>query len=73
MMSYCYSIVYIGPSVTTYQSNNPGYRIYEMDGLHNDTTFQLVDLHGYFLNLTSANSQNGNPIWEYLYGAKVRL
>lgn len=26
------SIAYIGPSVTTYQQLNPGYRIYEVDG-----------------------------------------
>ena len=68
---FCYSLVYIGPSVTTYQSNHPGYHIYDMEGLHNNTTFQLVDQHGYFFNLTKANSEN-KPAWEYLYGAKVR-
>lgn len=26
------SIAFIGPSVTTYQTHNPGYRIYEVDG-----------------------------------------
>ena len=26
------SIAYIGPSVTTFQGHNPGYRIYEVDG-----------------------------------------
>ena len=71
MMSCCYSVAYLGPSVTPYQHNNPAYRIYEMDGLHNDTTFQLVDHHVYFLNLTTANSEN-NVTWQYLYGAKVR-
>ena len=50
---------------------NPAYRIYEMDGLHNNTTFQLIDHHNYFLNLTTANSEN-NATWQYLYGAKVR-
>ena len=69
-LSRYYSLAYIGPSVTPYQSNNPAYRIYEMDGLHNDS-FQLVDHHVYFLNLTTANSEN-NATWQYLYGAKVR-
>ena len=29
---FVYSIAFIGPSVTTYQTHNPGYRIYEVDG-----------------------------------------
>ena len=41
-----------------------------MEGVHSNTTFQLVDQHGYFFNLTTANSEN-KPAWEYLYGAKV--
>ena len=69
--SYCYSVAYLGPSVTPYQHNNPAYRVYEMDGLHNNTTFQLINHHVYYLNLTTANSEN-KPAWEYLYGAKVR-
>ena len=71
MVLYFYSVAYLGPSVTTYTGRNPAYRIYEMDGVHNNTTFQLIDHHNYFLNLTTANSEN-NTIWQYLYGAKVR-
>ena len=71
VMSCYYSVAYLGPSVTPYQHNNPAYRIYEMDGLHEGTTFQLINHHVYFLNLTTTNSGN-NPTWEYLYGAKVR-
>ena len=69
---YCYSVAYLGPSVTPYQDNNPAYRIYEMDGIHTNTTFQLVDHHNYFFNLTVANSESIMPTWEYLYSAKVR-
>ena len=64
-----FSIAYIGPSVTPFQDNNPAYRIYEVN---NDETFQLVDYHVYFFDLTTANSKYGNPTWKYLYGAKVR-
>ena len=71
MKSYFGSVAYLGPSVTTYTHRNPAYRIYEMDGVHNNTTFQLIDHHNYFLNLTTANSEN-NATWQYLYGAKVR-
>ena len=70
MTSCYYSIAYLGPSVTPYTYNNPAYRIYEMDGSQN-STFQLVDHHVYFFNLTSANSKN-DTTWKYLYGAKVR-
>ena len=66
-----FSIAYIGPRDTPFQDNNPDYRIYEVN---NDKTFQLVDYHVYFFDLTTANSNSiyGNPTWKYLYGAKVR-
>ena len=41
-----------------------------MEGVHDNTTFQLIDHHVYFFNLTTANSEN-NATWQYLYGAKV--
>ena len=68
VMSYCYSVAFLGPSVTTYTYNNPAYRVYE---LQNDTTFQLFNHHVYFFNITEVNSEN-NATWQYLYGAKVR-
>ena len=61
LMSFYYSVIYIGPSVTPYQHNNPAYRIYEMDGLHNDTSFQLVNDRVNFFNLTTANSKIMQP------------
>ena len=33
------SVGYIGPSVTPYGMLNPGYRIYTVDGIYNDSTF----------------------------------
>ena len=66
----CFSVAYLGPSVTPLQDNNPAYRIYE---LNNDATFQLVDYHEYFFDLARANNGNiyNDPNWQYLYGAKV--
>ena len=61
----------LGPSITPYQSNNPSYRIYEIEGLHNNlTTFQLIEHHTYFADLAEANANN-NLNWQYEYGAKV--
>ena len=33
------SVGYISPSVTPYGMLNPGYRIYTVDGIYNDSTF----------------------------------
>jgi hypothetical protein len=33
------SIAYIGPSLTTYQNLNPGYRVYTTDGSYNKSTY----------------------------------
>ena len=70
MMSYYCSVAFLGPSVTPYTYNNPAYRIYE---IQNDTTFQMIDHHVYYFNLTAANSNKNNANWQYLYGAKVRV
>lgn len=32
------NIAYLGPSVTTFENHNPAYRIYHLDGDHNDST-----------------------------------
>ena len=37
-MFFHFSIAYIGPSVTPYTHLNPGYRIYEVDGDHENST-----------------------------------
>lgn len=42
------SIAYIGPSVTPYYDLNPGYRIYYVDGDHEDTTRVSFLLHESF-------------------------
>ena len=53
-------------------NNNPAYHIYEMDGIHTNITFHLIDHHNYFFNLIVPNSENTMPNWEYLYSTKVR-
>ncbi|XP_065887574.1 sphingomyelin phosphodiesterase-like [Dysidea avara] len=63
------SIAYLGPSVTPYTSNNPGYRIYELEGRQENSGFQMIDHHVYYLDLNAANNNN-NLTWQYEYGAK---
>ncbi len=36
------SIAYIGPSLTTYQNLNPGYRIYSVDGNYDKSTYVSI-------------------------------
>ncbi|XP_065888775.1 sphingomyelin phosphodiesterase-like isoform X2 [Dysidea avara] len=63
------SVAYLGPSVTPYKCNNPSYRIYEIEGRHKNSTFQVLDHHTYFTNLTEANANN-NLTWQFEYSAK---
>jgi len=71
IMNWCHdSVAYVGPSVTTYQCNNPAYRIYEIEGHYANSSYQMVDHHTYFTNLTEANANN-NLTWQYEYSAKV--
>ena len=61
---------YVGPSVTTFDRYNPGYRIYTVDGDYNNSSRQVLDHETYILNITDANLTN-KPKWIYEYTAKV--
>ncbi|XP_019855309.1 PREDICTED: sphingomyelin phosphodiesterase-like isoform X3 [Amphimedon queenslandica] len=64
-----YGILYLGPSVTTYTEQNPGYRIYTVDGNYNGSSRQVLDHDTYILNITDANLTN-KPKWIHEYSAK---
>lgn len=63
------NIAYIGPSVTTYDGVNPGYRIYTVDGNYPESSRVVLDHESYYLNLTKANLL-GKTEWEFEYSAK---
>ncbi|KFM77578.1 Sphingomyelin phosphodiesterase, partial [Stegodyphus mimosarum] len=63
------NIIYIGPSVTTYDGVNPGYRIYTVDGNYPRSSRVVLDHETYYLNLTEANSHM-EPVWRFEYSAK---
>ncbi|XP_055299063.1 sphingomyelin phosphodiesterase-like [Sitodiplosis mosellana] len=69
-LSRATNIAYIGPSVTPYQNLNPSYRIYYVDGDHNETTRSVVDHETWVLNLQEANMLD-NPIWRKTYSARA--
>ncbi|RZF32884.1 hypothetical protein LSTR_LSTR004275 [Laodelphax striatellus] len=63
------SIAYVGPSVTPYNDLNPGYRIYFIDGDHEQTTRTVIDHETWVMNLKEANLYN-YPIWYKLYSTR---
>jgi sphingomyelin phosphodiesterase len=63
------SVHYVGGSATTYSNLNPNYRIYTVDGQHDNTTWQVIDSETTFLNITEANLSG--PVWRKEYSALV--
>lgn len=68
-MSRAVSIAYIGPSVTPYNDLNPGYRIYYVDGDHEQSTRAVVDHETWVMNLREANLYD-YPIWYKEYSTR---
>ncbi|CAF0859177.1 unnamed protein product [Adineta ricciae] len=52
------SVAYIGPSVTTYSSLNPGYRVFTIDGYYPGTSYWPLNHRTVIMNLTESNIQN---------------
>ncbi|XP_067010810.2 sphingomyelin phosphodiesterase [Anabrus simplex] len=63
------SVAYIGPSVTPYYDLNPGYRLYYVDGDHQQTTRSVIDHETWVMNLKEANLYD-YPIWYKLYSTR---
>lgn len=64
------SIAYVGPSVSPYYDLNPGYRIYYIDGDHDQSTRLVIDHETWIMNLKEANLYD-YPIWYKLYTARA--
>ncbi|XP_032779473.2 sphingomyelin phosphodiesterase [Daphnia magna] len=65
------NIAFVAPSLTT-SSDNPGYRIYTVDGQRPGSTWAVLDHSSWIMNLTVANAQDPSidPVWFELYQAK---
>lgn len=59
---------YISPSLTTYQNQNPAYRIYQV----NARTKFVTNIYTFISDLPALNKlgKSGIPTWKYLYDAK---
>lgn len=67
------SMAYIGSSVTPYLTNtavNPSFRIYEVDGNYNSSSWAVLDYDSYILDLKLANERD-KPVWIKEYSAKA--
>ncbi|XP_044255851.1 sphingomyelin phosphodiesterase-like isoform X2 [Tribolium madens] len=64
------SVAYLGPSVTTFEDHNPAYRIYYVDGDHENTTREILDHETWTIDLEEANKKNSDSKWYRLYSAK---
>ena len=61
-------VVYVAPSVTTFEGLNPSYRVYEVSS----ETYEVSNHHTFVMNLTTANryTDPSQVKWDYLYDAK---
>lgn len=63
------NIAYISPSLTPFDYGNPAFRIYYVDGDHNETTRLVVDHETWTMNLQEANLLD-NPEWRKSYSVR---
>ncbi|KHJ83360.1 hypothetical protein OESDEN_16943 [Oesophagostomum dentatum] len=61
---------WISPSLTTYDFNNPAYRIYIIDGGYEGATYTVKDAETYYANVTEANANNKPPVWRLEYNTR---
>ncbi|XP_029846362.2 sphingomyelin phosphodiesterase [Ixodes scapularis] len=64
-------VAYLAPSVTTFNSGHPAFRVYTIDGNYPNSTWMVLDHETYIMNLTEANaSPEAQPVWKAEYSAK---
>ncbi|CAD5229144.1 unnamed protein product [Bursaphelenchus okinawaensis] len=64
------SVMYSGPSVTSYTDSYPAYRIYTVDGNRPNSTYKIIDYADYYLDLEEANEKyayKDTAPWKPLY------
>lgn len=64
LWGFFYSIAFIGPSVTTYQGYNPGYRIYDIDGdyANSSRVFRVFSLINVIKMCANQQGENAKSI-----------
>lgn len=62
-------VAYISPSVTTFSDLNPGYRVFDVDGFHENSSWSVLDHHTYIMDVKSSKKHTP-PSWNHEYSAK---
>ncbi|KAE9547405.1 hypothetical protein FO519_009381 [Halicephalobus sp. NKZ332] len=62
-------VAFVAPSLTTFGSLNPAYRVYTIDGNYEGSTFTVLDEDNYWVNITEANLK-GELKFELEYNKK---
>ncbi|XP_071502434.1 sphingomyelin phosphodiesterase-like [Diadema antillarum] len=62
------NVVYVAGAITP-DTQNPGYRVYTIDGNYTKSSWAVLDHDNYYLNLTEANLTD-KPTWRLEYTAK---
>lgn len=69
-----FSVAYVAPSTTTFNSGHPAYRMYVVDGNYANSTWAVLDHETYLMNLTEANEDpTREPRWHLEYAAKAEF
>ncbi|XP_028967824.1 sphingomyelin phosphodiesterase [Galendromus occidentalis] len=68
-----FATAFIAPSITTFETGDPAFRVYHIDGIHDNSTYQVIDYETHYMNMELAN-QNPNdtyiPEWDITMSAK---
>ncbi|KAF2361415.1 Calcineurin-like phosphoesterase domain ApaH type [Trinorchestia longiramus] len=60
---------FVAQSQTTYSDLNPGYKVYTIDGGHENSTYTVLDHENWYFDLDQAN-EDMVPTFQVLYSAK---
>ncbi|MPC59416.1 Sphingomyelin phosphodiesterase [Portunus trituberculatus] len=55
---------------TTGTYHHPAFKVFEVDGGHEDATWVILDATAYSTNLTEANVEGGFPVYTVRYNAQ---
>ncbi|XP_063883704.1 sphingomyelin phosphodiesterase-like isoform X2 [Scylla paramamosain] len=64
------AVSFISPSGTTGTSHHPAFKVFEVDGGHEDATWVILDATAYSTNLTEANMEGGSPVYTVRYNTQ---
>ncbi|OQR77843.1 sphingomyelin phosphodiesterase-like [Tropilaelaps mercedesae] len=68
-----FATAYVAPSITTYSSGVPTFRVYHIDGVYDNSTYQVIDYETHGMNLEEANRNPNDtytPEWDVIPSIK---